>query len=110
MGSDVAVAHATVGSLVHKTHELAGVLLQLRQQPDASNELASRAFALNAECEQHWAVVASAAASMDAAGASQAHDSSIDEASEVAVLEQQRYELQEVCVSICPAHEPTTTR
>jgi len=103
--SDAASAHAAVGSLVHKTQELAGVLLQLRQQPDASDELASRARALNAECEQHWAVVASAAASIDAAGASQAQGSSSgDEASEVAALEHQRRELQEVRAGMPAAH------
>ena len=94
-------AHAAVGSLVHKTQELASVLLQLRQQPDASDELASKARALNAECEQHWAIIASAAASVDASGASQARGSSGDEAGEIAALEQQRHELHEVCEMPC---------
>ena len=83
-------ASSSVAALTRTAHDLVGMLLRAEQQPEAGS-LASLTRTVQAGSEAHWAVVARAAASLDAVAAE-----SGDASGEVASLLQERRELQEV--------------
>ena len=84
-------ASSSVAALTHTAHDLVGMLLRAEQQPEADGSLASLTRTVQAGSDAHWAVVARAAASLDAVAAE-----SGDASGEVALLRRQRRELQEV--------------
>ena len=84
-------ASSSVAALTRTAHDLVGMLLRAEQQPEADGSLASLTRTVQAGSEAHWAVVARAAASLDAVAAE-----SGDASGEVALLQQQRRELHEV--------------
>ena len=92
-------ASSSVAALTHTVQDLVGVLIRAEQQPHANGSLANRAHTLQTESEAHWAVVARAAASLDAAAAESGATNR-----EVELLTQQRRELQEVA---CASPHPT---
>ena len=89
-------ASSSVAALTRTAHDLVGMLLRAEQQPQAGS-LASLTRTVQAGSEADWAVVARAAASLDAVAAE-----SGDASGEVASLLQERRELQEVA-ALSPA-------
>ena len=92
-------ASSSVAALTHTAHDLVGMLLRAEQQPEADGSLASLTRTVQAGSDAHWAVVARAAASLDAAAAESGATNR-----EVELLTQQRRELQEVA---CASPHPT---
>ena len=90
-------ASSSVAALTHTAHDLVGMLLRAEQQPEADGSLASLTRTVQAGSDAHWAVVARAAASLDAVAAERG-----DASGEVALLLQQRRELQEVVAPPLP--------
>ena len=90
-------ASSSVAALTHTAHDLVGMLLRAEQQPEADGSLASLTRTVQAGSDAHWAVVARAAASLDAVAAE-----SGDASGEVALLRRQRRELQEVAAPALP--------
>ena len=88
-------ASSSVAALTRTAHDLVGMLLRAEQQPEAGS-MASLTRTVQAGSEAHWAVVARAAASLDAVAAE-----SGDASGEVASLLQERRELQEVAALPC---------
>ena len=90
-------ASSSVAALTRTAHDLVGMLLRAEQQPEADGSLASLTRTVQAGSDAHWAVVARAAASLDAVTAERG-----DASGEVALLLQQRRELQEVVAPPLP--------